>query len=153
MICRYATSDSDVGMVKKLFLEYAAALNVDLCFQDFADELATLPGRYAPPAGRLILATKDSDAAGCVAIRSFGNGVCEMKRLFVRQEVRRTGLGRTLAKRAISDAIDIGYSTVVLDTLPNMIAARALYQSLGFRVCDSYYATPLPGTIFMELKL
>ena len=149
----YATTADAVEQVRQLFLEYAAFLKVDLCFQGFANELQALPGAYAPPTGRLIVATMEGEMAGCVAIRQFRSDMCEMKRLFVRPAYSGRGLGRALVKRAILDAQAIGYRAMVLDTLPSMSAAQLLYSSLGFARCESYHETPLPGTMFMELRL
>jgi ribosomal protein S18 acetylase RimI-like enzyme len=153
MTIDYATSAEAIDEVRRLFMEYAAFVKVDLCFQGFAEELATLPGAYSPPIGRLIASTMQGQMAGCVAIRQFRGGSCEMKRLFVRPAFSGRGLGRALVERAILDARAIGYTTMVLDTLPNMTTAISLYSALGFAQCDSYYETPLPGTLFMELKL
>lgn len=153
MTIDYATSVEAIDEVRRLFLEYAEFLKVDLCFQGFDEELATLPGAYALPTGRLITARMDGQVAGCVAIRPFRSGSCEMKRLFVLPACTGHGLGRALAERAISDARAMGYRKMLLDTLPSMVAALSLYSSLGFARCDSYYETPLPGTLFMELTL
>ena len=151
-ICQ-ATTPEEVGAIRGLFEEYAAWLRIDLCFQGFAQELAGLPGAYAPPCGRLLLATGTDGPVGCVALRPAGDGVCEMKRLFVRPAYQGRGLGRALAQRVISEAQGVGYSTMVLDTLPSMQAALRLYESLGFVRRPAYYETPLQETVFMELKL
>jgi GNAT superfamily N-acetyltransferase len=139
--------------VRTLFQEYAAWLRIDLCFQGFATELASLPGLYALPRGRLLLASVGGEALGCVALRSVGGTVCEMKRLFVRPAFQGRGLGRRLAEMVIAEARTIGYSTMTLDTLPFMHAAIRLYETLGFVRRPAYYATPLQETIFMELQL
>lgn len=148
-----ATTPEQIAAIRTLFQEYAAWLRIDLCFQGFAEELAALPGIYAPPRGRLLLATGTGGPAGCVALRPAGDTVCEMKRLFVRAAHQGHGLGRTLAREAISSAKGIGYRTMVLDTLPFMQNAIRLYESLGFVRRPAYYDTPLPETIFMELHL
>lgn len=148
-----ATTAEQMATIRALFQEYAAWLQVDLCFQKFAEELASLPGHYAPPNGRLFLATSNAEPAGCVALRPAGDGVCEMKRLYVRPAFRGQGLGKRLAERIIADARSIGYSKMVLDTLPFMKSATQLYQALGFKQRVAYYDTPLQETIFMELQL
>ncbi|MFA7006923.1 MAG: GNAT family N-acetyltransferase [Verrucomicrobiia bacterium] len=147
-------TQEEVAAARALFEEYAAWLGVDLCFQGFAAELASLPGLYAPPRGRLLLAWADGNAAaGCVALRPLGDSVCEMKRLFVRPAFRGKGVGRMLAEKVVAEARAIGYASMRLDTLPAMSAATSLYESLGFARIPAYYATPLQNTIFMELKL
>lgn len=148
-----ATTTEQLGLIRTLFEEYAAWLRIDLCFQGFNDELATLPGSYAPPQGRLLLATDTDEPAGCVAIRPLGGTVCEMKRLFVRPAFQGRGLGRTLTQHVIAEASSSGYSTMMLDTLPFMSSAIQLYETLGFVRRAAYYDTPLRDTVFMELKL
>jgi len=139
--------------VRELFREYADSLGVDLSFQGFEDELAALPGEYAPPAGRLLLGVLDGDAAACAALRPFGERDCELKRLYVREWARRTGLGRLLAEAAIDAARQIGYERMLLDTLPAMEAARRLYRSLGFEEIAPYRYNPVQGTSFMALRI
>jgi putative acetyltransferase len=151
-ICQASTLD-EIAVMRTLFQEYAAWLRIDLCFQGFAAELASLPGPYALPRGRLLLASVGGEALGCVALRSVGGTVCEMKRLFVRPAFQGRGLGRRLAEMVIAEARTIGYSTMMLDTLPFMHAAIRLYETLGFVRRPAYYATPLQETIFMELQL
>jgi putative acetyltransferase len=139
--------------VRALFREYADSLGVDLSFQGFEEELVSLPGEYAPPAGRLLLGILDGGAAACVALRAFGERDCELKRLYVRDRARRTGLGRLLVEAAIEAAREIGYERMLLDTLPAMSAARSLYRSLGFEEVDAYRYNPVPGTSFMALRI
>lgn len=143
----------DLTRVRELFLEYAAWLNVDLCFQGFDEELASLPGAYARPDGRLLLAMQDEQAAGCIALRRFDADTGEVKRLWVRPAFRATGLGRGLAERVISEARAAGYKRLVLDTLGTMASAIALYRSLGFREIAPYYDNPLAGAVYMGLEL
>jgi len=151
-ICQAVTPEH-IAVSRTLFEEYAAWLGIDLSYQGFAAELAGLPGLYALPRGRLLLATTGGEAAGCVALRPLADGVCEMKRLFVRPAFRGQQLGQLLAGRVIEEARTIGYQTMRLDTLPQMQAAIRLYEALGFVRCAAYYETPLPDTVFMELHL
>jgi ribosomal protein S18 acetylase RimI-like enzyme len=139
--------------VRSLFEEYAASLDTDLCFQGFAEELAGLPGDYAPPGGRLLLALQDGQTAGCIALRPLNTGVCEMKRLYVRPAFRAHGIGRALVDRLIREARSAGYQHLRLDTLPSMTGAQALYRRLGFREIAPYYDSPVEGTVFLELQL
>jgi putative acetyltransferase len=142
-----------LSKVHELFTEYAAAIDVCLCFQNFEQELAHLPGKYAPPEGRLLMALDCSQIAGCVALRKLPAGVCEMKRLYVRRQFRGKGIGGALAVAVIEAARQIGYTRMRLDTLSSMKEALALYRSLGFRNIEPYYANPVTGATFMELKL
>jgi putative acetyltransferase len=149
-----AQSQRDVEHARELFKEYEAWLGINLCFQNFARELAELPGEYVPPDGRLLLAVENKKVAGCIALRKIGDGICEMKRLFVRPEFRGQGLGRKLVAAIISEAREIGYERMRLDTLPGkMDQAIALYRSLGFKEIEPYYQNPVPGAKFMELRL
>ncbi len=148
-----ASTPEEIDETRALFLEYAASLEIDLCFQGFEAELASLPGKYAPPAGALILARVDGAVAGCVALRPLGDGICEMKRLYVRDAFRGLGVGRTLAERIIAEARSRGYRAIRLDTLGRLVAARALYESLGFREIEPYIYNPTPDVQFMELIL
>ena len=149
----WAETVEQVEEARRLFREYEEATGVDLCFQNFAEELAALPGDYAPPSGRLILGYVDDEAAGCVALRRLEEGVCEMKRLYVRPAFRGTGLGRKLAEAVIGEAVEIGYDRMRLDTLPQMGAAIAMYRALGFREIEAYRFNPVGGSLFMELSL
>lgn len=148
-----AQTADEMETVRALFREYERFLKVDLCFRGFAEELATLPGRYAPPQGRLLLAQESERVAGCVALRPLDDGVCEMKRLFVRPDSRGQGLGRMLAQRIIHEAITVGYTMMRLDTLDTLERAMRIYETLGFQRCASYYANPLPGVVYWERAL
>ena len=139
--------------VRALFEEYAASLNFDLCFQGFKEELANLPGNYAPPEGCLLLALHSVEAAGCAALQKFEEGICEMKRLYVKPRFRGLGIGRTLAEKIIFEARTIGYRRMCLDTVPSMREAQLLYQSMGFKDVEPYRYNPICGTRFMELAL
>jgi len=136
-----------------LFREYQRSLGISLDFQGFDAELASLPGAYSPPRGRLFLARHAGGALGCVAVRPRDADACEMKRLFVRPDARGTGLGLALANTAIAAARGIGYRRMCLDTLPTMGPAQRMYERLGFRDAAPYYETPIAGTRFMALEL
>jgi putative acetyltransferase len=149
-----AQSAEEITSAHELFKEYAAGLGIDLCFQSFEKELAELPGGYAPPAGRLLIAIDENQTGGCVALRKIADGVCEMKRLYVRPGFRGTGLGHTLAEAIILAAREIGYQRMRLDTLPGkMDRAIAMYRSLSFKEIGPYYSNPVEGALFMELEL
>lgn len=148
-----AHAEACLPSVRQLFTEYANSLDIDLCFQSFDRELAGLPGKYAPPDGRLFLALENKQSVGCVALRRLDDGVCEMKRLYVRPGFRGRGLGRNLADETILAAREIGYTRMRLDTLSSMGSAIALYESLGFQRIPAYYDNPSNLAIFMELKL
>jgi GNAT superfamily N-acetyltransferase len=141
----------DLDVVKELFREYEASLPFDLSFQNFEQELAGLPGRYAPPSGRLLLARRDGAFVGCVALRQIGDGVCEMKRLFVQPAFQGKGIGKALAQAIIEEARRIGYKRMRLDTV--LEPAKSLYRSLGFREISPYQHVPVAGVVFMELEL
>lgn len=167
---RQAQSKEDLALARALFIEYADWLKVDLCFQGFADELATLPGAYAPPLGCLLLAGEGSGAFGCIALRPIVDGagcgcsrevgagnatakVGEVKRLYVQPAHRGEGWGAKLVDTLIREARAIGYRELKLDTLERMAAARKLYASYGFRECDAYYANPLADVVYMSCVL
>ncbi len=150
---RPAVFPRDLDVVRALFVEYARSLDVDLAFQDFETELATLPGKYAAPAGRLLIARRGDDAVGCVAMRALGDADCEMKRLFVRPTVRGTGLGRRLAERICDEAREAGHARILLDTLPTMADAQRLYATLGFEPIAPYVFNPVVGTKFLAKTL
>jgi ribosomal protein S18 acetylase RimI-like enzyme len=139
--------------VRCLFEEYAASLGIDLCFQGFAEELAGLPGDYAPPRGRLLVALQNGETAGCVALRPLEPGVCEMKRLYVRPAFRAHGIGSALVGRVVQEARQAGYRHMRLDTLPSMASAQALYRRLGFQEIAPYRTNPIEGAVFLELQL
>lgn len=148
-----AQTPEHLADIRALFREYEAFLGVDLCFQGFEDELAGLPGKYAPPGGALFLALEGTQVAGCVALRRFGEGVCEMKRLFVRPQFKGRGFGKRLAARVVDEAVRLGYATMLLDTLDRLDAAMGIYRSLGFVQTEAYYPNPLPGVVYWRLEL
>ena len=148
-----AESPAQIAEARQIFREYAGQLGVDLCFQGFEQELAALPGDYAPPQGRLLLALDGEKVVGCVALRPISAEACEMKRLYVRPEFRGTGLGRRLAVEIMRQGREIGYRQMRLDTLPVMQEAIALYRSLNFREIGPYRHNPVEGAIFMEADL
>jgi len=150
-------SPAQLEATRAIFREYAAALGVDLCFQNFEAELAALPGEYGAPRGALLLATVDGELAGCGACRSVPDvdyaNACEMKRLYVRPAFRRLGLGRILAQALMDHAMRAGYSVMLLDTLDDMEAARGLYVALGFEEIPPYYYNPIPGAHYLKAQL
>lgn len=153
LVLRKAAGNEDIETARSLFLEYQKALGISLCFQNFDAEVADLPGAYAPPDGRLLLAFADETPAGCVALRKLEDGIGEMKRLYVRPAQRGTGLGRRLTEAVLEEARAIGYERIRLDTLPSMASAQKLYESLGFTDIPPYNEHPIEGTRFMELTL
>ena len=154
---KYPDAPELVDAARELFREYASALNVDLCFQNFDAELAGLPGEYAAPGGHLLLAFVDGALAGCAGLRRIADvdyaNACEMKRLYVRSAFRRFGLGRLLAQRLMDEARGIGYSAMLLDTLDDMEAARGLYGTLGFEEIAPYYFNPVAGAHYLKADL
>ena len=150
---RCAADFADIALVRALFVEYQRWLDVSLCFQGFEQELAGLPGAYASPQGRLLLLARQDEAGGCIALRPLDKVSAEVKRLYMRRELRGQGWGRRLVATVIADARAIGYRSLKLDTLAQMETARALYADAGFRVCAPYYDNPLPDAIYMELAL
>lgn len=151
---RSIESGDDMAAARGLFREYEEWLDMDLCFQSFEEELATLPGKYAPPDGRLYLAFVDEKPAGCIAVRKLEDGICEMKRLYLSDAARGQGIGKKLIEKLINVAREIGYKKMRLDTFPpKMGKAVGLYESYGFRPIDAYYENPHDGVLFMELDL
>jgi len=153
MRIKQAQTATELGDVRSLFRQYEAFLNVDLCFQRFEEELASLPGKYAPPSGALLIGLDADRPVGCVALRKLETRACEMKRLFVKPEARGAGLGRQLAQEIIGVAQQLGYSLMRLDTLERLKEAMRLYETLGFRRTEPYYENPLPGVVYWELQL
>jgi ribosomal protein S18 acetylase RimI-like enzyme len=148
-----ACDQSALATARALFHEYAESLKIDLCFQNFATELATLPGAYARPGGRLLLASVEQQFAGCVALRPLGPGVAEMKRLYVRPSFRGFGVGRILAEAIVKESRLAGYRRLRLDTLPSMGMAQSLYRHMGFRPIAPYPDNPVEGAVYLELEL
>jgi putative acetyltransferase len=148
-----AVTTADYAVGRAMFEEYARAIDVDLCFQDFAAELDRLSVMYAPPAGALLLARAGQDVAGCVGLRKLRDDICEMKRLYVAPAFRGQHVGRRMAEDIARRARELGYRTLVLDTLGTMEAAQRLYLSMGFKPATSYYVNPLPNVKYFSLDL
>jgi putative acetyltransferase len=149
-----ATSPTQIDSVRELFLEYARSLSFNLCFQSFEQELAALPGDYAPPNGRLLLLTRANQTAGSVALHKIDDETCEMKRLYVRPQFRGLGLGKMLANKVVADARGIGYKRLRLDTIEaDMKTAVAMYRDMGFREIAPYRPNPIETALYMELEL
>jgi len=148
-----ANTDELIAKAKEIFQEYAESLGFDLCFQDFDAELDSFPLQYSPPAGYLFLALSESQPIGCVGLRYFEKGICEMKRLYVRPNFREKNAGRKLSEAAIKAGKTLGYKRMRLDTLPSMEIANHLYKSLGFIEIEPYRHNPLEGVIYLELNL
>lgn len=148
-----AVSEEHVQKVRKLFGKYVDSLGFDLDFQDYAKELASLPGDYWAPGGYLLLALWNGEAAGCVALRKIENGICEMKRMYVRPQYRGKGIGRAMAGRIMALARQAGYKRMRLDTIDTMVEAIALYRSLGFKEIEPYRYNPIKGAKYMETDL
>jgi len=147
-------NNEDIATVRELFREYENKMGLDLCFQGFEAELASLPGNYAEPDGRLLIATFDDSIAGCIALKKVDDETCEMKRLYVREEFRGKHIGKALIDRLIADARTIGYKRLRLDTFPPIMSkAVELYSSYGFREIAPYTTDPHPDLLFMELTL
>ncbi|HNH24585.1 MAG TPA: GNAT family N-acetyltransferase, partial [Accumulibacter sp.] len=148
-----ADDHQELGHVRQFFRNYSAWLGVDLSYQHFEEEMATLPGAYSAPGGRLFYAECDGRPAGCVGLRPFSDNLCEMKRLYVEPRQRGYGVGLQLALAVIKAAKEIGYRKLLLDTLPAMRVAVRLYRELGFKETPAYYQTPVEGTMFLALDL
>ncbi|MHB1392862.1 MAG: GNAT family N-acetyltransferase [Clostridia bacterium] len=150
---RHVKEEYMLEEVRQLFMEYAQSLDINLAFQGFETELKTLPGKYGPPDGVLILASVDSKGAGCIALRRISDDVCEMKRLYVRDEYRGLGIGKRLISMIIDEAKNLNYGYIRLDTLATMKDAQNLYLSFGFYDIEPYVYNPIENARFMELKL
>ncbi|HYF81946.1 MAG TPA: GNAT family N-acetyltransferase [Clostridia bacterium] len=150
---KYVVGEVMLEEIKQLFMEYAQSLDIDLAFQDFETELKTLPGKYGPPDGALMLASVDGKGAGCIALRRISEDTCEMKRLYVRKIYRGLGIGKILISMLINEAKKLNYNYIRLDTLATMNEAQNLYLSFGFYDIEPYVYNPIEGAIFMELKL
>lgn len=139
--------------IRLLFREYANSLEIDLCFQDFEQELQSLPGKYSEPDGRMYIALLNDKVAGCIALRRFDQNSAELKRLYIRNGFRGLGISKRLIQRVIQDAMDTGYKSILLDTLETMKPAISLYTSFGFEEIESYYDNPIEGAKYFKLDL
>lgn len=148
-----AETPEQIARIRELFLEYNQYLGIDLDFQDFERELASLPGEYSPPSGRLLLIECEGRTAGCAAVRRLQGDICEMKRMYLRPEFRGRGIGRRVAEYLIDEARAVGCRKMRLDTLPHMTEAIALYHSLGFKTIPPYRYNPFEGAVFLEVNL
>ena len=152
-IIEVSSNRYDIETIKELFLEYARSLGFSLCFQNFQKELDELPGIYSPPEGILYLAVMSDKPAGCVALKPIDQGICEMKRLYVRPQYRGNGIGKALAMKVINKARELSYQKMRLDTIHTMKEAIALYRSFGFYEIPPYYPNPIEGALYLELSL
>ncbi|UCG46375.1 MAG: GNAT family N-acetyltransferase [Phycisphaerales bacterium] len=150
---RQVQTGKELQCIRAMLGEYSGSLEFDLSFQDFDEEIARLPGDYSPPEGVLLLAISDGEAAGCVGLRKLDERTCEMKRLYVKPQLRGLGIGRALVETLIEKTRGMGYTAMLLDTVPSMQIAKALYASLGFRRISPYRYNPIEGAVFMELRL
>ena len=150
---RYASFPQDLGVVSEIFREYVNSTSVNLDFQDYETEFARLPGKYAPPDGRLLLAWRNERVVACVALRRVDANTCEMKRVYVRPEARGENLGRRLVEQILGEARATGYTRICLDVLPEFVAAQRIYESLGFTSAPPITFNPVPGTKFLGLDL
>jgi ribosomal protein S18 acetylase RimI-like enzyme len=150
---KYVVGEDMLEEIKQLFMEYAQSLDIDLAFQGFETELKTLPGKYGPPDGALILASVDGKGAGCIALRRISDDICEMKRLYIREIYRGLGIGKALISMLVDEAKKLDYRYIRLDTLETMKEAQNLYSSIGFYDIEPYVYNPIEGARFMELKL
>jgi ribosomal protein S18 acetylase RimI-like enzyme len=148
-----AAIERDIPAIKELFLEYARAIGIDLCFQNFDRELASLPGKYAEPDGCLLIAKIGDKSCGCVALRKLEGRICEMKRLYVKPDFRKRGLGKLLVERVVSEAKFRGYEFMRLDTLATMRSAIKLYKAYGFYEIPAYTYNPISNAVYLELRL
>ena len=153
LIIKKVENEIEVEATRNLIRKYAAELQVDLCFQDFENELATLPGEYSEPTGSMLLGYVEGKAVGCVGLRYLKSGICEMKRMYLEPAYRQNGHGRQLAVAILQEASRLGYNKMRLDTLPKLTQALKLYTKLGFYPIAPYYKTPLSETIFMEINV
>ncbi|MDR3215923.1 MAG: GNAT family N-acetyltransferase [Clostridiaceae bacterium] len=153
IIIRQVFSGADIAEVRRLLADYNAELGCDLSFQSFQSETENLSAAYAPPAGRLFVAEYGDEIAGCAALRPFGNGKCEMKRMYIAPHLRGKGIGKLLAQEIISAAKEIGYKAILLDTIPQLKAAVSMYKSMGFQEISPYRENPLTGARFFRLDL